>query len=67
MDYLIDPISPLDANGDCSFTCNCYVGSCNEKSGPDTCIIRDSCSGQCTNNGCWDLACGRGVARRITM
>ena len=68
MDYLVTPISSLDANGECTFTCNCYVGSCKEKSGPDICILRDSCSEYCADHdGCWNLVFGRGVARRITM
>ena len=66
MDFLVMPFSDDGGIDDCDNYCNhctCNTGACFEKTGPAICVSK--CVSNCSRN-CWELVCGRGVARRIT-
>lgn len=67
MDFLVMPFSDDGGIDDCDVYCvhcSCDTGACFGKTGPSLCVTK--CISNCSRN-CWDLVCGRGVARRITM
>ena len=63
MDFLVMPFSDDGGIDDCDNYCShctCNTDACFGKTGPAICVKK------CVSN-CWDLVCGRGIARRITM
>lgn len=66
MEFLIMPFSDdggIDEGCNYCGQCICNAGSCYNKTGLSICT---KCIANCSKD-CWDLVCGRGVARRITM